>query len=277
MRTIALSLLITGLAIAQTHKPFQSQAPASVVYSVNKDGQQTVDIANVAYEVTSAGVPGRPQNERLLLRTTTRIKQVVDEIGTEASTTVQAWPLGVDPKQKPLYTLKADGVGCKTVDGALLVILRGLEDTEWWSVYKLGTGERLFDTYVPLLSFSIRRDIQTMRYVGFEDPPDDAADARLKEPHVVGVLTYAAAEHLLREVLITSDDPKQAQMLRSFADANRSVTLLEAPARALKISISQNYPSAPATISITVPILRDDLDLTHAQMPAHLHLAAFKR
>jgi hypothetical protein len=277
MRKIALSLLITGLAIAQTHKPFQSQAPASVVYAVNKDGQQTVEIANVAYEVTGTGVPGRPQNERLLLRTTTRTKQVVDEIGTEASTTVDAWPLGVDPKQKPLYTLKTDGVDCKSVDGSLLVILRGLEDTEWWSVYKLGTGERLFDTYVPLLSFSIRRDIQTMRYVGFEDPPDDAADTRLKEPHVVGVLTYAAAEHILREILITSDDPKQAQVLRSFADANRSVTLLEAPTRALKISISQNYPSAPATISITVPILRDDLDLTHAQVPAHLHLTVFKR
>jgi len=171
MRKIALSLVITGLAIAQTHKPFQSQAPASVVYGVNKDGQQTVEITNVAYEVTSTGVPGRPQNERLLLRTTTRTKQVVDEIGMEASTTVEAWPLGVDPKQKPLYTLKADGVDCRSVDGALLVILRGLEDTEWWSVYKLGTGERLFNTYVPLLSFSIRRDIQTMRYVGFEDPP----------------------------------------------------------------------------------------------------------
>ena len=61
--------------------------------------------------------------------------------------------------------LKATGMDCKTVDGALFVILRGLEDTEWWSVYKLGTGERLFDTYVPLLGFSIRRDIQTMRYV----------------------------------------------------------------------------------------------------------------
>ena len=276
-KKIAWYLLITGLAIAQTHKPFQSQAPASVVYGVNKDGQQTVDIAKVAYEVTSNGVPGRPQNERLLLRTTTRTKQVVDDIGMTAATIVEAWPLGVDPEQKPLYTLKADGVDCKTVDGALLVILRGLEDTEWWSVYKLGTGQRLFDTYTPLLAFSIRRDIQTMRYAGLEVPEDDAADARLKEQHVVGVLTYAAAEHVMREALITSDDPKQAQMLRSFADANRSVTLLEAPTRALKISISQNYPSATATISITVPILRDDLDLTHAQLPAHLHLAVFKR
>ena len=277
MRGLAAFLLMSGLAIAQAHKPFQAQSAAGVVYGVNKDGQQTVEIANVAYEVTSTAVPGRPQNERLLLRTTTRTRQVVDEIGMDASTTVEAWPLGVDPKQKPLYALKAEGVDCKTVDGALLVILRGLEDTEWWSVYKLGTGERLFDTYTPLLGFSIRRDIQTMRYVGFEVPPDNAADARLKEPHVVGVLTYASAEHVLREALITSDDPKQAQMLRSFADANRTVTLLETPARALKISISQNYPSSPATVTSTIPIVRDDLDLAHAQMPAHLHLALWKR
>jgi hypothetical protein len=269
--------LFTGLAIAQTHAPFQAQTPASVAYGVNKDGQQTVEITNVAYEVTSTGVPGRPQDERLLLRSTTHTKQVVDEIGTDASTTVEAWPLGVDPKQKPLYALKVAGVDSKTVDGALLVILRGLEDTEWWSVYKIGTGQRLFDTYVPLLGFSIRRDIQAMRYAGLEVPPDDVADARLKEPHVVGVLTYASAERVLREALITSDDPKQAQMLRSFADASRSVTLVETPARVLKISISQNYPSAPATVSLTVPIAHDDLDLAHAPMPAHLHIVSWKR
>jgi hypothetical protein len=163
------------------------------------------------------------------------------------------------------------------VDSALLVILRGLEDTEWWSVYKLGTGERLFDTYVPLLGFSIRRDIQTMRYTGLEVPADDAADARLKEPHVIAVLTYASAGRVLHEALITSDDPKQAQALRSFADASRSMTLGETPALALKISISQSYPSAPATVSLTIPIVRDDLDLAHAQMPAHLHIAAWKR
>jgi hypothetical protein len=269
MRRIAALLLIAGLALAQT--------PASVTYGVNKDGQQTVEITNVAYEVTSTAVPGRPQDERLLLRTTARSKQVLDEIGLDASTTVEAWPLGVDPKQKPLYTLKVAGVDSKTVDGALLVILRGLEDTEWWSVYKLGTGERLFDTYTPLLSFSIRRDIQTMRYAGLEVPADDAPDARLKDPHVVAALTYASAERVLHEALITSDDPKQAQSLRSFADAGRSVTLVETPARALKISISQNYPAAPATVTLTIPIVRDDLDLAHAQLPAHLHIAAFKR
>jgi hypothetical protein len=270
MKPIAV-LCVAVAAFAQTHQPFQARSPASVVYGVNKDGQQTVDIANVAYEVTSTGVPGRPQDERLLLRTTTRTRQVVDDIGMEALTTVEAWPLGVDPKQKPIYSLKINGVDSKTIDGALLVALRGLEDTQWWSVYKLGTGERLFDTYVPLLSFSIRRDVLTMRYAGLDVPATE------REPNLVGVLTYASAERVLREVLITSDDGKQARMLRSFADTTRALTLVETPAKALKISISQNYPSAPAAVSLAIPISGDDLDLVHARMPAHLHVKIFKR
>jgi hypothetical protein len=282
--------LLLGLAlplVAQQKtavKSFQSQSSSSIAFGPNKAGYPAIDITNVVYEVTSTAVPGRPQNEQLVLRKTTRTKQVVDEIGTEASTTVEAWPLGVDPKQKPLYSLKVAGVDCKTVNSDLLVILRGLEDVEWWSVYKLGSGAHLFDTYVPLVTFSIARDIQTLRYVGLEAPPDDAADPRLKDPHVVAVMTYASAERVIREALLTSDDPKQAVMLRSYADASREVALVEhqasgkgEPSRSLRISIRQNYPSAPATVTVTIPAVKDDLDIAHAQLPARLHLAAWKR
>ena len=110
MRSIAISLLWAGFAIAQS--------PASVVYGVNKDGQQTVEITNVVYEVTG------PADKRLLLRVTTRTKEVIDEVGMESSTTAEAWPLGVDLEQRPLYTLKTDGMDARTVGGALLVILR---------------------------------------------------------------------------------------------------------------------------------------------------------
>jgi len=106
--------------------------------------------------------------------------------------------------------------------------------------------------------------------VGFDVPGKSSEN-------LIGVLTYASPEHILRQALITSDDPKHAQMLRSFADASRAVTSIETPARAVRIAISQNYPSAPATVTLTIPIVHDDLDLGHAQMPAHLHTALFKR
>jgi hypothetical protein len=254
-----------------------SQSPSSIIFD-NRDDQQTVEITNAAFEVTGTGVPGRPNDERLVLRTVTHTKKFVDDIGEEASTTVEAWPLGVDLKQKPLYSVNVDGEDCRTVDGNLFVISRGLEEVEWWSVYKLGSGEHLFDTYFPLVHFSIARDVQTLRYVGLEVPADDAADKRLREPRVVAVLTYASADRVIREALITSDDIRQAASLRSFADATRTVTLVEHdPSRSLRISIIQNYPSAPATVTITIPIVRDDLDVTHAQAPAHVHVAAWKR
>ena len=113
--------------------------------------------------------------------------------------------------------------------GALFVIDRGLEEVEWWSVYQLGTGKHLFDTYVPLGGFSISREMFERRYLGLEIPPDDANDARLKQPNLAGVVTYASADGLKREALLTCDDAKQAQLLRSYVDSTRTVSLIEGP------------------------------------------------
>ncbi|HTR37949.1 MAG TPA: hypothetical protein VMH80_18700 [Bryobacteraceae bacterium] len=266
-------------------KTVQSESPSSFTYGPNKEGYPTIDISDAAYEVVGEGIPGRPTNERLVLRMTIHTKQVVDEIGMKASTTVEAWPVGVDLKQKPLYSLKVEGVDPKPVGSELLSISRGLEDVQWWSVYKLATGQHLFDTYVPLVPFSISREIQTMRYAGLEVPPDDAADARLKEAHVVAVLTYASAERVIREALVTSEDPKQAILLRSYADASRWLGLADGPppsgkgepGRSLKLIFFQNYPAASAPVIVTIPIAKDDLDLAHAQLPPRLHLASWKR
>ena len=261
-------------------KTVQSQSPSSFTYGPNKEGYPTIDISDAAYEIVGEGIPGRPTNERLVLRMTIHTKQVVDEIGMKASTTVEAWPVGVDLKQKPLYSLKVEGVDPKPVGSELLSISRGLEEVQWWSVYKLATGQHLFDTYLPLVSFSISREIQTMRYAGLEVPPDDVNDVRLKEPHVVAVLSYASGDRVIREALLICEDPQRASLLRSYSDSTRTLIDIDGTnqqRRSLKLSISQNYPSPPGTIEILVPIIGDDLDLAHAQLPPRLHLAAWKR
>jgi hypothetical protein len=292
LRIPGMILLAASLFAQQNKRPEDSKsAPksleaqsASTIKVGSKDGMETVEIQNVAYEVTSTYIPGRPKDERLVLRKTIRSKYVVDDIGTDATVTLEAWPLGVDLKHKPLYSITYTGLDGQTVDQALFVGSRGTEEVDWWSVYKLGNGQHLFDTYVPLLKFSISRAIQTERYVGLEVPPDDASDARLKEQHVVGVLTYASQDRVMREALLTCDDRKQAQLLRSYADVTREVSLVEGPfqkgvepSRTIKISLSQNYPSAPATISAMIPVVKDDLDLARAQLPARIHIAAWKR
>jgi len=258
---------------APSKKPFQAQSPSTFSYRVEDNAEQ-VEITNVVYEVVGSVIPGRPRDERLVLRETIHTKHFVEDIGMEASTTVEAWTLGVDLKQKPLYSLTVEGVEPRAINTDLLVISRGLEEVDWWSVYKLGSGEHLFDTYVPLVQFSLGREELVPRYVGLEVPEDDAKDTRLRAPNVVGVVTYASGEHVIREALITSDSAKQAQELRSFADTSRTVTYSN---RSIRISISQNFPSAPATVSITIPIVKDDLDTAHAQAPAGVHVAAWKR
>ncbi len=265
-------LLMAAAASLCAQPVVHVQSPSSLSLE-NKDGGQILEITNSNFEVTG-DVIGLPNNERLVLRTITHSKQFVGDEGEEALTTVEAWPFGSNLQQKPLYSVTASGEDRRTINDEVFQILRGLEEVEWWSVYRLATGEHLFDTYVPLVSFSISRDTVTNRYVGLEVPEDNAADKRLREPHVVSVLTYASAERVLHEALITSDDPKQAVLLRSLADSSRSVTY---SAHTVRIAITEDYPSPPNTATITIPIVHDNLDLAHVQAPPHVHVASWQR
>jgi hypothetical protein len=235
-----------------------AQPVSSYKYTVKGD-EKSIEITNVNYEFTKAN---------LVLRSTVKSKEVIGDIGMEATTTVEAWKLGVDIKQKPLYTVTVQGRDPRTLEEEVFVISRGLEEVAWWSVYRVANGAHLFDSYVPVVKFPINRESETTRYAGLEIPEDD----KVKDPKMVGVVSYASEAKVIREAVITSDDPKQAQLLRSFADETR--TLSHVGEKALTVSFSQNYPSPPATISITIPIVADNLDLQHAQLPPHVHIAA---
>ena len=281
-----LSLLIPG-ALAQT-KPAQSQATSSINYATASDGTKTIEIHNISYEATSGSIPGRKPDERFVLRKTIHSREVVGDIDLDAKVTLEAWPLGTDLRQKPLYSVTETGIAVQTVEGDLFVVDRQLEEVAWWTVHKLSNGQRLFDTYVPLVRFSIARDTVTMRYAGLEVPPDDSKDKRLTEPHVVAVVSYASGDRVIREALLTSDDTSRAALLRSYADSSRMLSDIETlpdtsrdknarPRHALKLTISQDYPSPPNAIDILIPVVGDDLDLANAKLPPRLHLNAWKR
>jgi hypothetical protein len=265
-----------AMLLGQPAKPLHAQASSTIDYTPTADGFGTVEIRNVSYEVIT-NVPGRPPADRLLLRKTTRSKEVLGDIGVEANVTLEAWRLGDDLRQRPLYTLNVSGDDGNTRDNALFVVSRGLEEVEWWSVYKLGNGQHFFDTYVPLLSFSISRETVKTRYAGLDVPADDEGDARLKQPNVIGVLAYASEGHLLREALLTSDDRQQARLLRSYADVTRSLSVTEAPSRNIRLTFTQNFPSPPNPVEVLIPVGNDDLDLKNAQLPGKMHVGVWKR
>jgi len=230
---LILAAATVSLAAAQKAQPAEekpgpvhAQSPSSLSFAW-KNGDPTLEITNVSFDVISTFIAGRPHDQRLVLRKTTASKYVLGDMGEEATTTLEAWPLGVDLKQKPIYTVKVSGNGGQVVNSAYFVVNRGLAEVEWWSIYKLGTGQHLFDTYAPLVNFSITTEVMTTRYLGLEVPPDDIKDARLKRPNVVAVVTYASDEAVKREALLTCDDPNRAAELRSYADTTRTVTVAE--------------------------------------------------
>jgi len=276
-----------SVATAQT-PPISAQSASSFSYGT-KDGQQTITITNVTFQAIQPYLPERKNTKRLVLRTATRTTEVVDDIGIQGSVTVEAWPLGADLSEKPSYGITLEAADAKVMNQSILVFDRGLDEVEWWSVYDIEKGQHLFDTHVPVVEFTISRMFDTPRFAGFETPPDDAADKRLTDPHVVGVLTYASAERVIREALVTCDDPKRADNFRSYADATRDLALVEGPvptpkgkaqpepARTLKVTFSQSYPAPPNPVTVSIPIAKDDLDLANAKLPACLHATAWKR
>src|SRR5215470_15873296 len=103
MKLTAVWLLTATALFGQASKgPFQANSTSTIDYHIGKDHEEILDINNVEYELTGGAIPGLRPDDRLVLRKTVRSHQVVGDIGEEATTTVEAWPLGVNLKRAPL-------------------------------------------------------------------------------------------------------------------------------------------------------------------------------
>src|SRR5215472_7662775 len=80
-------------------KPLDAQSSSTLKYATDADGAQFFEIHNVAYEMAT-NIPGRAPADWLVLRKTTHSKEVIGDIGVQATVTLEAWPLGNDLKQK---------------------------------------------------------------------------------------------------------------------------------------------------------------------------------
>jgi hypothetical protein len=280
MHLLCAALLGAGVTLsAQTPaqsnvRPVEARSSSTFRYAV-KDGQPNAEITNVAFEITGDSVPGRPPNSRLLLRTTMHSVEAIGDKGVDATVTLEAWPLGTDLQQKPLYNVKVPALSARTVDSGLWLVDRDVEsDSNWWSVYQVGSGKHLFDTDVELVRFSISRESWTQRYAALKGQSDDTSDSRLKDTRAIALIIYASAGKVIRDAVITCDNPARARDLRSYADASKALTLIEpSPGhQALRAVFDANFPSPSKPVSISIPILKDDLDLAHAELPAGFHV-----
>jgi hypothetical protein len=214
--------------------PMWAQGGSSLTVT-GKQGEEAVVIRNVTYELAG----------KTVLRKSEQTKQVIGDKGMEASTVVEAWPFGVDRKEKPKYTVKVAGVDARSLDNELLIVTRGLDDVQWWSLYRLSNGQPLFNTYVRPV-----RIPDSSLYAGWDIPED--GDPRLKNQRLVGVVVIAGAEGPVRRVELHTTDPKRAMMLRSMADVQPSLEY-NAAKKMLVLTIRNAEPDARVEIPLTGP------------------------
>jgi hypothetical protein len=270
-------------------RPFAADSSSKVSY-----GPKGFEITNVRYSYENIPDRGRLLSccDRyvLLRHTNWRIGDDPDpSLPDKATATVEAWPIGVDPNTKPLYAIKADfSPGAKIVDGVLLVFQHGFRDYSDWSVYRLEDGRYLFKTSVEMFNFRVLSGAPSMadeRYVGFELPDENPPDPRLREPHVAGVLTYASADHVIREALLTSDDPDPVSKLDLVAGL-QSLSMIETlrpgnkgkdAFQTIRLDFDMEEDVHSKRRHMLVPIKGDDLDLAHAKLPPGVHITKWAR
>jgi len=175
-----------------------------------------------------------PVQAQLVLHKTETTRQVVGEKGMEAATVLEV----STADKKRLYTLKVEGVDGRTMNDELFVVARGLEDVEWWSVYRLADGKPMFDTHVPVVQAG-------KLYAGFDVPAD--GDPRLKNSRLVGVVNMAGASGAVRRVEVHCADANRAALLRSYWDARRTLSV---SGDSLVLSILGGSPD----VNIRVPL-----------------------
>lgn len=177
-----------------------------------------------------------PVQAQLVVRKTETTRQVLGEKGMDASTVLEV----SKPDQKALYTLKVEGVDGRLVNDELFVVARGLEDVEWWSVYRLADGKPLFDTHVPVVRIG-------QQYAGYDVPSDE--DPRLGNQRLVGVVNFATAAGAVRRVEVHCADEKRARLLRSYFDVRRTLT---ADGNTLVLTIRDASPN----VTLRIPLQR---------------------
>ena len=255
-------------SVAALHAQSTSKSESSIVQKVEQ-GDTVVEIRNSGFELAG----------NLVLRKTIQSREVVGDKGLESEVALAAWPLGNDLAKKPLYEVKAKGTDARTRNGEIWIVEDATDpDVPVWSVYTLATGRRLFRSHVHPLEFGVSRADGTLRYAGLEVPPDDAEDSRPRAKNVAAVLSYSAADRVIREAILTCDDPSRATELRSYFDEERTLEVGDrASGRFLRIAFHGAYPNRADEQVITIPVGKSGLDLAHAVTPAGVRVSVWQR
>ncbi|WP_119422805.1 hypothetical protein [Desertibaculum subflavum] len=256
---VAMLALVAGSALA-------ADPPTSTV-SVTRQGEQvTVKIRNVTYALTGEIVSPRARRERLLLRLDATTTEVMGEKGIEGNVRVTALPL--DGKPDALFEIAERGRHAAIDEEGLIAI--DLDDCcSFERAYSSPwTGELLFQASTPPAWIEIGREFRTHRVAAFRAATDDLIAAGALPGKAVGLITYAAADRVIRRIVIEAPDEKRGRELRSIWDEQFALAWIDAAtglplpsdvAARAGTQAALRLLFVQANVDLRIPLVDDDL------------------
>lgn len=223
-------LMAAGMVAALAGSALAADPPTSAV-SVTRQAQQvTVQIRNVTHALTGEIVSPRARRERLLLRLEASTTEVMGEKGIEGEVRATAWTLDAAPaaSPRPVFEIAEKGRDIRVDEEGLIAI--DLDDCCSFerAYYSAHTGSALFQASAPSVWVEIGKEVRTHRVGAFRAATDDLLAAAKLSAQAVGIVTYAAADRVIRQIVIEAPDQGRARELRSIADEQFALSWIDA-------------------------------------------------
>ena len=236
----------------------------------------TFTLTSQSYVLTGEVASSRGRRERILLNIATVTRETQGEKGIQGTVEISA---RVADREMPLlYSLRLPARAA-ALDGSGLVAA-DLDDccTFHREYYDPATGERLFESTVPIASLTLEGARYKRRIAAFVAKMDGNEDHGTWGDNTIGLISYAAADRVIRQVFVTSEDPTVARRLRSFDDERTTLTWIDGRSGAPIVSVSDHGAVQPqlrlhfstSGIEVKIPLENDELVLK--EPPAGLRL-----
>ncbi len=249
---LAVALLAVSPAVAEVTITGQADTP-------------TLTLTARSHFLTGEIASPRGLRERLILDMTVVAREMLGEKGIEGNVEISARP--ADREMRLLYTLRLPGQSARLDEVGFVVVDHENCCALHRAYHDAATGERLFEATVPTAALTLEGPSWKRRIAAFVAAMDDRDDHRAWGENAVGLVTYAAADRVIRRVLVEAGDAEAARRLRSQFEERMALAWVDRQTGAPIITVPDRGPVHAALrlhfvtsgIEVLIPLKDDDL------------------
>ena len=262
-RLATLALLAAAPAAAQV----QVTGPADAL---------TFTLTSQSHVLTGEVASSRGRRERMLLDIATVTRETQGDKGIQGRVEISA---RVADREMPLlYSLRLPARAAALEESGL--IAADLDDCCAFhrGYYDAATGERLFESTVPIAALALEGLRFKRRVAAFVAKMDGNKDHDTWGENAIGLISYAAVDRVIRQVLVIATNPAVARRLRSLDDELTALAWVDGRTGAPIVTVPDHGAVQPqlrlhfstSGIEVKIPLENDELVLK--EPPAGLRL-----